>query len=403
MKILHTADWHLGKKLGDFPRIEEQRQVLDEICAIADNYQVDAVLVAGDLFDVPNPTVEATELFFKTLKKLSKDGQRLVLAIAGNHDSPERIESPDPLARECGIVFAGFPSTFVPYFALASGLKTLHAEPGFVSFKLPAHDYPLNVLLTPYANEIRLKSFLGSDGEEEELRNLLKKAWQDSVERNCTQESVNVLIAHLYMVSKASEKPEEPDGEKSVLHIGGAGEVYVESIPGLIQYTALGHLHRYQNVGTKEKPAVYSSSPLQYSFSEAGQNKFVCIVELKPGAVAKREKVKLSSGRKLYRKRFLDMEEAFAWVQGHPDTLLEITLVADDFIDPQHLRRLSELHDGIVQVIPEIRNVKGSEKQEVEIDLQKTTEQLFLDYYTHSRNENPSEEIIGLFREIMNE
>ena len=99
MKILHTADWHLGKKLETIPRIEEQKTVLEEICEIADREAVHAVLVAGDLFDTFNPSSEAEELLYKTLKRLSKNGRRAVIAIAGNHDSPKHIEAPDPLAR----------------------------------------------------------------------------------------------------------------------------------------------------------------------------------------------------------------------------------------------------------------------------------------------------------------
>ena len=98
MIILHTSDWHLGKRLDEFSRIEEQNEVLQEICDIADNENANVIIIAGDLFDTFNPPTEAVELFYKTLKKLSKNGNRAVIALAGNHDSPERIEAPDPLA-----------------------------------------------------------------------------------------------------------------------------------------------------------------------------------------------------------------------------------------------------------------------------------------------------------------
>ena len=88
MKILHTADWHLGKRLNEFSRIEEQREVLEEICRIAEEQQVDAVLVAGDLYDTFNPPNEAIELFYKSLHRLAAGGKRAVIGIAGNHDSP---------------------------------------------------------------------------------------------------------------------------------------------------------------------------------------------------------------------------------------------------------------------------------------------------------------------------
>ncbi len=110
MRILHTSDWHLGgKRLEDFPRLEEQQAVMHEICEIAEREKVDVVVVSGDLFDTFNPSTEAIELFYKTLKRLTAGGHRPVIAIAGNHDSPDRIEAPDPLARECGIIFAGYP------------------------------------------------------------------------------------------------------------------------------------------------------------------------------------------------------------------------------------------------------------------------------------------------------
>src|SRR5690606_20256230 len=109
MKILHTGDWHLGKRLDHFSRLDEQRAVLSEICEIADKEKVDAVIVAGDLFDAFNPPVEAMELLYRTLRKLSHEGRRPVIAIAGNHDSADRIDAPDTLARECGILFIGYP------------------------------------------------------------------------------------------------------------------------------------------------------------------------------------------------------------------------------------------------------------------------------------------------------
>jgi DNA repair protein SbcD/Mre11 len=161
MKILHTSDWHLGKRLDDFSRMEEQQVVLLEICEIAERENVNVVLVAGDLFDTFNPPTEAVDLFYKTLKRLTNNGRRPLIAIAGNHDSPDRIEAPDPLARECGIIFAGYPNTKVTSFELDSGLKILTSDEGFLELQLPETNVPLRILLTPYANEYRLKTCLG--------------------------------------------------------------------------------------------------------------------------------------------------------------------------------------------------------------------------------------------------
>ncbi len=140
MKLLHTADWHLGKRLGNYSRLSEQQQVLEEICRIADREDVDAVLIAGDLFDTFNPSNEASELFYRTVHRLSAQGTRAVIAIAGNHDSPDRIEAPDTLARECGIVFVGYPGTTVPISDSEQSIRVLRAEPGFAELKLPRCD-----------------------------------------------------------------------------------------------------------------------------------------------------------------------------------------------------------------------------------------------------------------------
>ena len=132
MKILHTADWHLGKRLESISRHAEQADVLAEICHIADAENVDAVIIAGDLFDTFTPSSESIELFFRTCKQLTDNGLRPVIAIAGNHDSPERIESADPLARACGIIFVGFPNSKVTPFALETGLAVVRSDKGFI-------------------------------------------------------------------------------------------------------------------------------------------------------------------------------------------------------------------------------------------------------------------------------
>jgi DNA repair protein SbcD/Mre11 len=218
MKLLHTSDWHLGKRLDDFSRMEEQQAVLQEICEIAEREQVDAVLVAGDLFDTFNPPTEAVDLFYKTLKRLAADGKRPVIAIAGNHDSPDRIEAPDPLARECGIIFAGYPNSVVAPFELDSGLKVLQSDEGFLELQLPGTNIPLRILHTSYANEYRLKTFLGHENSEEELRTVLQEKWQKLAEQYCDETGVNILVSHLFMVKKGDELPEEPE-EKSPFYM----------------------------------------------------------------------------------------------------------------------------------------------------------------------------------------
>ena len=404
MKLLHTSDWHLGKRLEDFSRIEEQQVVLQEICEIAEREQVDAVLVAGDLFDTFNPPTEAVDLFYKTLKRLSNNGLRPVIAIAGNHDSPDRIEAPDPLARECGIIFAGYPNSVVPPFELESGLKVLQSKEGFLELKLPGIDIPLRLLLTPYANEFRLKTYLGQDNSEEELRTVLQKKWKELAEKYCDDKGVNLLVTHLFVVKKGDEMPEEPADEKPILHVGGAQAIYSENIPEQIQYTAIGHLHRMHRVDSAPCPVYYSGSPLSYSFAEANQQKYVILIDLEPGKVATVQELELIKGKKLLRKRAEGIDEALLWLTENPDCLVELTMVTDTYLTAQERKQLSAAHNGIVTIIPEVKNasdlVTGNKKN---IDLTRTMEELFLDYFRHRKGQEPNEEILMLFTEILAE
>lgn len=405
MKILHTADWHIGKRLERFSRLEEQKAVLNEICEIADREAVDAVVIAGDLFDTFNPPTEAVELFYKILKRLSRNGRRAVVAIAGNHDSPDRIEAPDPLARECGIILAGYPNSVVAPFSLESGLAVTRSEEGFLELKLPENKTPFRILLTPYANENRLKTCLGFDDDaEEELRTLLQQKWQALAKKYCDKKGVNLLAAHLFMMKKGETPPEEPEDEKPILHVGGAQAVYTENIPKQIQYVALGHLHRKQLLSEKPCPIYYSSSPLSYSMSEAEQEKYVVIVEAEAGKAAAHRTVPLTQGKKLLRATFDSVDAATTWLEAHPDTLVEITLATESFLTAEERKRLNVAHDGIVAIIPQVKSAEREKAgAKAEIDLNKKMEELFSDYFRYKYEQPPNEEILRLFREIIAE
>ena len=399
MKILHTADWHLGKRLDSFSRLEEQKIVLDEICIIADEQAVDAVIVAGDLFDAFNPPVEAIELLYKTLKRLTNNGKRPVIAIAGNHDSPDRIDSPEPLARECGIVFMGYPNTEIKTIELENGFEITKTDKGFIELNLPEHNYPLRIIATPYANEVRMKEYFGEE-KEVELSNSLQMGWGDLSEKYCDNKGVNILVTHLYMLKRGGEVLEEPDGEKP-LKIGNADLIYSDIIPSQIQYTALGHLHRHQNVGTEEKPVVYSGSPLSFSFSEAGQQKYVNIINVEPNNIVQLERIPLKSGKQLARKTFNSIDSAVEWLNDNQYTLVELTIESDTYLKSEDLKRLRNAHHEIVHIIPIVKNDNVMDESSKQVNLNQDITALFSDYFKYSKGQSPNEEIIELFKEII--
>ena len=406
MKILHTADWHIGKKLDHYARLDEQKLVLNEICEIADREAVDCVVIAGDLFDNFSPSSEATELLYSTLHCLSANGARAIIAIAGNHDSPERIEVPDAMARACGIIFVGFPNAEVKLFRTQAGVEVVKVDKGFVEIKLPKVDFPLRLLLTPYANEQRLKTFLGLEDTEEALRLHLQAHWQQIADRYLDDAGFNLLVTHLYMMRKGGDMPEEPDDERPILNIGGAQAVFSENIPAQIHYTALGHLHRYQVVDKVPCPVVYSSSPLGYSFSESNQTKYVVILEAEAGKLVSYRPVELKQGKKLHRARFENVDDALTWLQAHRDNLVQITMVTETYLESADKKRLMDAHPALMAIIPEIRTkeAKAEAAERLRLDPDKLSiEDLFIDYFKNStvgKGQLPGESLLDLFREV---
>jgi len=397
MKLLHTSDWHLGKRLEQFSRHEEQKQVLQEICEIADREQIDMIVVAGDLFDTINPPTESLELFYKTLKTLSQNGKRPIIAIAGNHDSPDRIDAPDPLAKACGIIFCGYPRYQIAPFTLDSGLSISKTDLGFIEIQIN-HLPPIRVLITPYANELRLKTYFQDDTVE--MKDLLKTHWQSLADQYCDSNGINLLVTHLFMMKIGDPKPDEPEDEKPILHLGGTQIIETNLIPHQIQYTALGHLHHMQHSQLNQTITAYCGSPLAYTVNEA--QKHVLIVELEPNQMAKLKKIPLKNGKPIFKKRFEDTKLALDWLNQNQDCYVELTIATDTFLTQESRRQLIQAHSGIIAIIPELKNEPQSSQSQYQVDLNQSMHELFIDYFrSEHQNQEPNQAILSLFDEVL--
>jgi exonuclease SbcD len=404
LKILHTADWHLGKRLQEYSRLDEQRLVLEEICQIADRENVDLILLAGDIFDSFNPVHEAVELLYKTLRKLSKNGNRPIIAISGNHDSTQFVEAPDPLARELGILFYSRYDSVIPVGRLDSGVEVSRSASGFIEMTLPQFNFPIRIILAPYANEVSLKTYLGEGDREAEFRSLLEKKWEDLAKTYCDEAGVNLFLGHFFFM-KEGEKPEaEPESERPILHVGGTQAIYTRNLPSQIQYAALGHLHRYHAVGEGIIPIVYASSPLAYSFSEADQTKQVVLIKAEPGKPVDYQPVGLTQGRPLCRVKFDKLPDALEWLAANTYCFVEITFVTEDAIEASTRKAIMKAHDGVISLIPQITNPAGQEAFQIHVDdLGKDMESLFRMFYRNEKGLEPNESLIGLFKEIISQ
>ncbi len=250
MKLLHLADLHLGKRLGEFSLLEDQRFVLEQVLRAVDDRAVDAVLLAGDLYDRPVPPAEAVELLDWFLTALTGSGAT-VLAVSGNHDSPERLSFASSLLRRAGLFIAG-------EYDGAPARVTLEDDLGPVDFTLLPFLRPST--LVPFAAERPADTGAA-------VALALGALPADPARRN-------VLIAHQF-VTAAGGQPAVCDSE--IAPVGGSEQVDAALFAGY-DYVALGHLHGPQRVG--RETARYAGSPLKYSFSEALHRKSMPLVTL---------------------------------------------------------------------------------------------------------------------------
>lgn len=399
MKILHTADWHLGKKLYGKSRHEEQVQVLEEIISITEANNIDVVVVAGDIFDNANPSADSQSLFYKTVKKLAADGKRPVIIIAGNHDSPEKIEAPHPLAKECGIIMAGFPDSQPSISSYGGNFEILKSGEGYFEIKIQNVAHNLRVIVTPYPNEFTLKKIFTAQNLEQEIKLNLKKLWENQIS-NFDENGVNIMVAHLFCSNLNGEEPIEGDDEKSV-RLGPAGVIESSMLPDGLNYVALGHIHKMMSIEGKSYPAYYSGSPLNYSLREERRDNYVLIVEANPGEPAIVNQVKLNSGKKIYRKTFTELIAAEKWLLANQDIWVELNLKLTRALTTDESNRIYQNHEGILTINLEIVSEQSVE-QLSKIDVTKSPIELFESFYTSEREGRlPSEELKKLFSEIL--
>jgi exonuclease SbcD len=355
-RILHTADWHLGRRLEGRSRHDEQAAVLDEICRIADDERVDVVLIAGDVFDSFVPPAESEALFYRTMARLADGARRAVVVLAGNHDSPDRLIAADPYARALGITTLGYPKDRPElYDAGAERVACIAAAASTVTLRLPRAKRPLTILALPYPSESRLREVLTERLDDDALAardyNRRIAAFMGDAARGFDDGATAIIASHLFVTGGV-----ECESERQI-QVGGAYAVDAASFPAEAAYVALGHLHRPQEQhGTKDRPIRYSGSILQYSFSEAEQAKSVTIVDVDENGATHREVV-LGAGRRLFRwhdvKGLSELEARLA--DADPQGWFSIVVEVDEPIAPDYVAGLREQHPGIVNCIPHYR------------------------------------------------
>lgn len=281
MKFLHTADWHVGKTLKGRNRLDEQRAVIGQIVGYAREHQVDAVLIAGDLYDSSAPTADAQQLVVQALLALRDTGAK-VLAIAGNHDSAATFDAYRPLLDAVDITLVG--------------RVRPAARGGVVSFDARSTGERVNVAVLPFLSQryaVRAAQLVASTPSEMSRDyDAMVREVIDSLAAGFTPDAVNVMMAHLTVVGGTFG-----GGERAAQSIF---EYHVPAVafPAHAHYVALGHLHRRQTLPAPA-PVVYSGAPFAVDFGEQDNTSVVCLVQASPSTPATITDLPITAGRRL--------------------------------------------------------------------------------------------------------
>ena len=378
MKFVHTGDLHIGKIVNGFSMIEDQRYILKQVYEISRREKADALVLAGDIYDRAIPPADAVVLFNDFLTDMVRAGIP-VLMIRGNHDSPERLGFADAILEEEGIYIAGVYKEELKKVEIADTY-------GNVSFVLMPFVKPASVGAKTSGEAVGNMLSMEKGGKEDNIdkddmdKDNTNKEGEDGIRR--------VLVTH-YFVTDQGREPELSDGETTI-HVGGLDNVEASLFDGF-DYVALGHIHKPQKIGERE--VYYAGAPLAYSFSEAGQEKGINLIEMgKKGEVTMR-RIPIKPLHEMRRIRGklqeLMQPEVVGAAQAEDYIRAELT-DEEELIDP--IGTLRSVYPNVMQILL----TKNERKESMDYisrpeEKKKSIPQLFLGFYEMIRGEKPDE------------
>jgi len=364
MRFLHTADWHLGRLFHGISLTEEQAPLLDQIFQLASEQRVDALLLSGDLYDRSVPPADAVRLFDDFLNRMA--GANIpVIAIAGNHDSGDRLSFGARLMQGRGIHLAG---------RLTSPEETLRHAVRFEDEVGPILVYSL-----PYAEPPLVREVLACSELREHQRCM--QALLAPIRAHHPEKCRSILLAHAF-VGGGSDEVQESESERP-LSIGGTGFIDASVFTGF-DYVALGHLHRPQRAGSDR--VHYAGSLLPYAFSELDHQKSIHLVEMDAMGMCRIEKISLEPRHAL---RILEGEledllrdaAADRGTHSADDYLLVRLLDKGALLHP--MAQLREFYPNVLQLErPALEEELGANGSTASQRVRKSTEELFDDFFS---------------------
>ncbi|MFS0724220.1 exonuclease SbcCD subunit D [Paenibacillus sp. 1P07SE] len=339
MKIIHTADWHLGKLVQGVYMTADQEFILEQLLRDIEEERPDVLIIAGDLYDRAVPPAEAVQLLDRTLEQLVLRLGVPVLAVAGNHDSPSRLDFGSRIMRAAGLHIAG-------ELTLPLSPVVLADEAGEVHFHL-----------VPYAEPGKVRHLLGDEEirtHDDAMRQLVA-----AITAEMDPQARHVFVGHAFVTPRGEPQEGTSDSERP-LAIGGAEHVNSAHF-GAFHYTALGHLHQAHHVG--DERIRYAGSPLKYSISEEHHKKGYLVVELDAAGHAAIEKRYLAPLRDMR-----TVEGRIAEIEQHPvDEDYVFVRLLDESVVLSAMERIRAVYPNAMHVERKLA-LSGTTRQAAPVD-----------------------------------
>lgn len=362
MKLFHLSDLHIGKRVNEFSMIEDQKYILTQILYAADQEKPDGILISGDVYDRTIPTAEAVQVFDAFLTRLSE--QKIpAFIISGNHDSAERLAFGSSLMGKSGIYFSKVYDGTVEKIPMQDAYGTVW------------------IYLLPFLRPSTIRHALPERAEEvrsaaDAVRIALEQTKIDEKERN-------VLLAHQFVTGAKRCDAEE-------LQVADVDQIPAELFASF-EYVALGHIHSPQKVG--RETVRYCGAPLKYSFSEAGQEKSITVVELKEKSSVDLRTIPLKPLHDLRKIRgtYLEVTAKSFYENRDCEDYLQVTLTDEEDV-PDGMAKLRTIYPNLMRLEYDNKRTRSNaEVRAAERVEEKSELELFQEFYELQNNQSMTE------------
>ncbi len=358
MKLFHLSDLHIGKRVNEFSMIEDQKYILKRILDLAEEEKPDGIILAGDIYDKQIPSAEAVQVFDEFITRLA--GRAIpVFIISGNHDSAERLAFGGRLLNSRGIYLSPVYDGSVTKIPLKDqyGTVWIHLLP-FIRPSTVRH---------VFENEADLVTDVQTAAE-----TVIRHMEIDLKDRN-------ILVAHQFVTGASRCESED-------VQVGGLDNIDA-AVFTPFDYTALGHIHSPQNVGTDR--VRYCGTPLKYSFSEVDQEKSITVVELEKKGTIRTSLLPLKPLRDMRKLRgtYLELTDRSFYRDMNREDYIQVTLTDEDDV-PDGLQKLRVIYPNIMQLLYDNQRTKTTQEVDAAQAVEKKTEiELFYEFYELQNNQ----------------